>query len=175
LGFYADNFKVLGNEVGNLHVSSNLELTGTLAKPKLQGDLGISTGNMTIDTAKKEGAQDETRPGILGQLELGVHLTIPDDLVVKADDLQVGDSPVGLGKVNLTLGGDVNIAAAPGKPITLVGEVNTVRGFYDYQGRRFTILRDGKVQFQGDPITQLDPALDVAGERTIQAVTVHVN
>ena len=191
LGFYADNFKVLGNEVGNLHVSSNLELTGTLAKPKLQGDLGISTGNIkldtilakfnsayattTIDTAKKEGAQDETRPGILGQLELGVHLTIPDDLVVKADDLQVGDSLVGLGKVNLTLGGDVNIAAAPGKPITLVGEVNTVRGFYDYQGRRFTILRDGKVQFQGDPITQLDPALDVAGERTIQAVTVHVN
>jgi autotransporter translocation and assembly factor TamB len=49
LGFYADNFKVLGNEVGNLHVSSNLELTGTLAKPKLQGDLGVSTGNVKLD------------------------------------------------------------------------------------------------------------------------------
>jgi hypothetical protein len=94
---------------------------------------------------------------------------------VKADDLQVGDAPVGLGKVNITLGGDVNVSAAPGKPITLVGEVNTIRGFYDYQGRRFNILRDGKVQFQGDPVNQLDPALDIAGERTIQAVTVHVN
>jgi len=31
------------------------------------------------------------------------------------------------------------------------------------------------VQFQGDSVTQLDPALDIAGERTIQAVTVHVN
>ena len=49
LGFYADNFKVLGNEMGNLHVSSNLELTGTLANPKLQGDLGVSTGNIKLD------------------------------------------------------------------------------------------------------------------------------
>jgi translocation and assembly module TamB len=57
----------------------------------------------------------------------------------------------------------------------LVGEVNTVRGFYDYQGRRFTILRDGKVQFQGDSVTSLDPALDVVAERVIQAVTVRVN
>ncbi len=57
----------------------------------------------------------------------------------------------------------------------MVGNVNTVRGFYDYQGRRFTVLRDGKVQFQGDPITALNPALDVAAERMIQAVTVHVN
>ncbi len=192
LGVYADNFKVLGNEIGNLHINSNLEFTGTLAKPKLQGDLGVSTGNLkldeilakvnsaysttSIDTTKAEGGTgDETRPGLLGALELGLHVTIPDDLVVKADDLQVGDSPVGLGKVNLTLGGDLNVAAAPGKPITLVGQVNTVRGFYDYQGRRFTILRDGKVQFQGDTITNLDPALDVTGERMIQAVTVHVN
>ena len=53
--------------------------------------------------------------------------------------------------------------------------VNTVRGFYDYQGRRFSVLRDGKVQFQGDPINALDPALDVVAERMIQAVTVHVN
>lgn len=191
LGFYADNFKVLGNEIGNLHVSSNLELTGTLARPKLQGDLGVSTGNIkldpilarfnnaysttTIDTAKIETADKDPRANLLGQLELDVHLTIPDDLVVKADDLRIGDAPVGLGKVNITLGGDVNVAAAPGTPITLVGEVNTIRGFYDYQGRRFNILRGGKVQFEGDPVNQLDPALDIAGERMIQAVTVNVN
>ena len=85
------------------------------------------------------------------------------------------DGPIGLGKLNLTLGGDLNVSAAPGKPITLVGNVNTVRGFYDYQGRRFTVLRDGKVRFEGDPINSLDPALDVSAERMIQAVTVRVN
>jgi autotransporter translocation and assembly factor TamB len=159
--------------------------------PKVQGDLGIATGNIkldpilakltnsaysttAIDTTTAEGPES-ARQGLLGALELGLHLTIPDDLVVKADDLKTSQGPVGLGKLNITLGGDLNVAAAPGKPITLVGNVNTVRGFYDYQGRRFSVLRDGKVQFQGDPINALDPALDVVAERMIQAVTVHVN
>jgi translocation and assembly module TamB len=59
--------------------------------------------------------------------------------------------------------------------MTVVGAVNTIRGFYDFQGRRFQILRDGTVRFEGDPITQLDPALNVTGERVIQAVTARVN
>ena len=192
LGIYADNFKVLGNETGNLRVSSNLELTGTLAHPKLQGELDVTTGNVnldpiiakfgntaysttTLDTTKAQGVDDTSRQGLLGGSKLAVHTSIPDDLVIKADDLKTANGPVGLGKVNLTLGGDLNIAAAPGKPVTLVGSVNTVRGFYDFQGRRFTVLRDGKVQFQGDPITSLDPSLDVSAERMIQAVTARVN
>ena len=191
LGVYADNFKVLGNEIGNLHVNSNIEFTGTLANPKVVGDLGVTTGNIKLDPilakldtsysttgldiSQTEGPQDTSRQGLLGALELALYLTIPDDLVIKADDLKVGTGPVGLGKVNITLGGDLNVSASPNKPITLVGDVNTVRGFYDYQGRRFTILRDGKVQFQGDVVTSLDPALDVSAERVIQAVTVRVN
>ncbi len=192
LGVYADNFKVLGNEMGSLRVNSNLELTGTLAHPKLQGDLDIATGNVnldpilarvgssgyattTLDTTKTEGAENTQREGLLGNLELAIHTSIPDDLVIKGDDLKTASGPIGLGKVNITLGGDINLAAAPGRPITLVGSVNTVRGFYDYQGRRFTILRDGMVRFEGDPVNQLDPALDVAAERMIQSVTARVN
>ncbi len=191
LGVYADNFKVLGNEMGTVHVNSNLELRGTLAKPIVAGDLGIATGSIkldpilarvnnaysttSLDISQAQGPQSNQRQGLLGAIEMNLHLTIPDDFVVKADDLKIGNSPVGLGKLNVTLGGDLNLAAAPQKPITLVGNVNTVRGFYDYQGRRFTVVRDGKVQFQGDPVTSLDPALDVAAERMIQAVTVRVN
>jgi len=191
LGFYADNFKVLGNEMGNLHVNSNIELTGTLANPRVVGDLGVTTGNIKldpilakltnsaystseIDISKAQGPESQ-RQGLLGALELDMHLTIPDDLVVKADDLKTAEGPVGLGKLNITLGGDLNITAAPRSPITLVGNINTVRGFYDYQGRRFTVLRDGQVQFQGDPINALDPSLNVSAERMIQAVTVRVN
>jgi autotransporter translocation and assembly factor TamB len=191
LGFYADNFKVLGNEIGNLHINSSVELTGTLSNPKVQGNLGIATGNIkldpilakltnsaystsAIDISKTQGPENE-RQGFLGALQLDMHVTIPDDLVVKADDIKTADGPIGLGKLNLTLGGDLNVSAAPGKPITLVGNVNTVRGFYDYQGRRFTVLRDGTVRFEGDSINSLDPALDVSAERMIQAVTVRVN
>src|SRR5206468_4543899 len=43
---------------------------------------------------------------------------------------------------------------------------------YTFQGRRFDILRDGTVRFDG--LDELDPALDVRTERVIQAVTATV-
>jgi translocation and assembly module TamB len=61
-------------------------------------------------------------------------------------------------------------------PITLRGTANTVRGFYEFQGRRFTLQRDGTVQFHGLP--QLNPDLDITAERLIPntgvTVTIHI-
>ena len=92
-------------------------------------------------------------------MDIAVHLTIPNDLIVKASDLKTSSNAMGLGSVNVTLGGNVNVAAGPSQPVTLVGSVNTIRGFYDYQGRRFTILRDGTIRFEGDAINRLDQKL----------------
>ena len=61
----------------------------------------------------------------------------------------------------------------PWDQIRLVGIVNTVRGTYDFQGRRFTILRDGTVRFEG--LDELDPSLDIRTQRVIQAVEANVN
>jgi translocation and assembly module TamB len=82
---------------------------------------------------------------------------------------------VGLGAINVTLGGDVRATKDPGGPIRLLGPVNTVRGFYNFQGRRFDILRDGSVHFNGDPVNDMDPALDIRTRRLIQAVEARVN
>jgi translocation and assembly module TamB len=57
--------------------------------------------------------------------------------------------------------------------VRLVGTVNTVRGSYDFQGRRFEILRDGSIRFDG--LDDLDPALDIRARRIIQAVETSVN
>src|SRR5205085_11169667 len=77
------------------------------------------------------------------------------------------------GAVSVTLGGDLRATKDRGGPMRLVGTVNTVRGFYDFQGRRFTILRDGTIRFAGTD--DLDPLLDIRAERVIQAVTANVN
>ena len=53
----------------------------------------------------------------------------------------------------------------PGEQIVLVGAVNTVRGTYDFQGRRFDILRDGTVRFDGEPLNDLNPMLDMRTQR----------
>jgi autotransporter translocation and assembly factor TamB len=193
LYFSTTDFKVLDNEMGNLRLNSDLRLTGTLARPRIEGELDVSTGSLNLDailarigsspyatTAAEEpgtlsGEEHTETEASWRRPQLDIHLVIPNDLVVRAKDVRTSSQAFGLGTVNLTLGGDLNLAAAAGRPMTVVGAVNTVRGFYDFQGRRFQILRDGTVRFEGEPINQLDPALNVTGERVIQAVTARVH
>ena len=51
--------------------------------------------------------------------------------------------------------------------------MNTIRGNYDFQGRRFEILRDGTIRFDG--LDQLNPTLDIRTRRLIQGVEARVN
>jgi translocation and assembly module TamB len=95
-----------------------------------------------------------------------VRVRIPDNLLLRGRDIHTSSTSLGLGNVNLTVGGDFRIRKDPGTPTALVGTVNTVRGSYDFRGRRFDILRDGRIQFQGD--TPIDPNLDVTAQRVIE-------
>jgi translocation and assembly module TamB len=114
-------------------------------------------------------------PSPFEALKMDVHLTVPDDLVVKASSLQTPDAPIGLGALNVTLGGDIRATKEPGSPIVLLGAVNTVRGTYDFQGRRFEVLRDGGIRFVGEPVTEMDPLLDIRARRIISGVEARVN
>src|SRR5581483_6886219 len=162
------------------------------AAPRVEGDLGITTGRIDLDpilaqtgtsayatketeyAGGTENQNGQTQTGsAFDQLQMDVHVTVPDDLVVKASDLRAPGAPLSLGSMNITLGGDLWIDKAPWDVVRITGPVKTIRGFYDLQGRRFTILRDGTVSFQG--LDTPDPALDIKTERVIQAVTANVN
>jgi translocation and assembly module TamB len=188
----ADDFKVIDNKMGNVRINSNLRLTGELNAPRVEGDLGITTGQLNLDpiiaqtgdsaydtkpteyaTATTDAAGQQAAPSVFDALQLDVHVTVPDDLVVKASDLKTPGSPIGLGAMNITLGGDLYASKVPWDQVRLVGLVKTIRGYYDFQSRRFEILRDGSVRFEG--LDTLDPSLDIRTERVIQAVTAHVN
>ncbi len=92
---------------------------------------------------------------------------------MKASDLRAPGAPLSLGSMNITVGGDLWIDKAPFDLVRITGPVRTIRGFYDFQGRRFTILRDGTIRFEG--LDTPDPTLDIRTERVIQAVTANVN
>ena len=51
--------------------------------------------------------------------------------------------------------------------------MNTIRGTYDFQGRRFEILRDGTIRFEAS--IRLNPTLDLRTRRLIQGVEARVN
>ena len=194
LNVTARDFKVIDNKMGNVRVNGDVQLGGELRSPRVEGELGIGTGSLNLDeiiartsdsaysttqteylTKREEAKGEPAVPSPFDALKMDVHVTAPDDLVVKASSLQTADAPIGLGAVNVTLGGDVRATKEPGSPIALVGVVNTVRGTYDFQGRRFDILRDGTVRFTGEPLTEMDPVLDIRARRVISAVEARVN
>ena len=66
----------------------------------------------------------------------------------------------------------LNLQKEPGGNIILIGGVEVIRGFYNFQGRRFDIVRGSELRFYG---TQpIDPALNVSAEREIAGVTAQV-
>jgi translocation and assembly module TamB len=105
---------------------------------------------------------------------MDVHLLVANDFVLRSNDLTVPNAPIGLGAVNITIGGDLRLVKREGRDVVrLVGAVNTVRGTYDFQGRRFAVLRDGTIRFIGG--RDVNPDLNVTAERAIQGVLANVN
>jgi autotransporter translocation and assembly factor TamB len=193
----SDDFKVIDNTIGNVRLQSAVSLSGQLRAPIVQGYVGLTTGQVNLDeliaiigaspyptTAAAPDAGNTTAviaratpapaaTGPFDALRMNLDLSVPDDLVVKASSLQTPGSPVSLGALNLTLGGDLTARKDPGTAVRLAGAINTVRGTYDFQGRRFEILRDGTVRFEG--LDQLNPSLDIRTRRLIQGVEARVN
>jgi autotransporter translocation and assembly factor TamB len=194
----AREFKVLDNKMGNVRIDSDLTLTGELRALRLEGDLAVSSGTVNLDpiVASTGGGPYSTKPTEflsapsatdeqkvptematpgLSNIAMNVHFTVPDDLVMKSSDLKPANAPIGFGAVNITVGSDIRATKDPKGPVVLTGTVNTVRGTYDFQGRQFTILRDGTVRFEGDPLDHLNPTLDVRTQRIIQGVQANAN
>ena len=90
----------------------------------------------------------------------------PGNLVIRGNDLRPGGPAAAqVGNVNATIGTDVQIQKQVDGPVTIRGTATTVRGFYEFQGRRFTIQRDGTLQFHA--FAQINPDVDVTAERVI--------
>jgi translocation and assembly module TamB len=206
------DFKVIDNEIGNVRVDMDLQLTGQFNATRIEGDLGVTTGRINLDpiltmlgssaysteqteyttaadapapapaAAEADAGDQPSAPlapgfpgmsGLMETLQVDLRLTVPNDLIVEGNDLRAPDGPISLGSVSVTLGGDLYIHQVPYDQLRLYGAVNTVRGTYTFQGRQFTILRDGVVRFDG--LDDFNPELDIRAERVIQAVTANVN
>ncbi len=214
----SDNFKIVDNELGNVHVESHLKLTGEVRKPRLEGELRTDAARLEIDkillmftnpysqealpdvvsaqqtTVSEKGADEATRDalargrevgaakapqqnatapegpapktGIMSALELDIHFVAPDNMVLRGDDIRPGGPNASqVGSVNATIGADLQLTKAVDGPVVLRGTANTVRGFYEFQGRRFTLERGGTLRFLGLP--EVNPNIDISAERLI--------
>src|SRR5439155_833545 len=166
----------LHNNLGEIGLDGELRATGDLQKLRITGQLSVDRGRLEIDKILERftktayviepeaaapappptaGAPAKPAPATLpGTLydntAFIVQLEMPDNVIVRANDLRSSDGSVSLGGTNITLGGNVTLQKDPGQPVSVVGTVNAVRGYYDFQGRRFDVLRDSEVRFRGE-------------------------
>jgi hypothetical protein len=185
----SENFEVIDNQFADLKLDTDLRVTGELRKPRLEGSVEVENGTIhvtrlvervTADPYATEPTAFETpgapvttpdpaaQPGVFNALAMDLNLRVPDNLVLRGNDVRPANAPIEIGDVNVTVGGTVLLRKQPGARLAVQGDVNTVRGSYTFQGRRFDILRDGHIRFDGSQ--DIDPLIDIRAQRTISGV-----
>jgi translocation and assembly module TamB len=111
-------------------------------------------------------------PSLFSALDLDVTLDVPDNMVLKGNSLRPANAPIDIGDVTATVGGQLRVFKSPGGELRLLGDVDTVRGNYTFQGRRFEILREGHIRFAGTD--EINPTLNIRARRIISGVETFV-
>ena len=188
----SEDFEVIDNKVADLKLDTDVHVTGEVRSPKIVGNVEIENGTVDVgellaqtasDPYATEATQIETpeqtvpaappAPSMFNRVDLNVSLSIPSNLVIKGSDLQPANAPISIGSMNVTVGGLVSVRKPAGSnDPRILGEVNTVRGNYQFQGRRFELMRDGRIRFQG--ADELNPILDLRARRIISGVETFV-
>jgi autotransporter translocation and assembly factor TamB len=183
----ASKFEVIDNHFADLKLNTDIRITGELRAPKIEG--GVEVENGTIQVARlleqinarvysTEGAElngPEAAPGPPGlyeALEMDIGLIVPSNLVLQGSDIRPTETSISVGDMSITVGGAVQVRKTARADIRVLGEVNTVRGSYSFQGRRFEVMRDGRIRFDGGEV--IDPVIDIRARRVISGVETFV-
>jgi autotransporter translocation and assembly factor TamB len=181
----ARHFKVIRNEFGDLDVDATLQLRGQLDTPRIAGEISIAGGDLKVDTILERLVfrpyATEASPLVesdavaalnpWSRLSLDLTLHVPETLKLTGENLQVSPgTPVGLGDINLRVGGDLSLYKDPGQRLAVTGSLDSIRGTYAFQGRRFDVDPASSINFRGD----LTPEIDVSVSRLISGVLTRV-
>jgi len=158
-------------------INPDISLTGELSSPVLSGRLRIPEGRINLDRMMAGGpadiqvlgeqsGKDQTivisepqEDDFLSSLTAELTIEVPGNVWLRGQDL------------NAEIAGTIKLNKKPNGPFLLVGALNTVRGNYLFQNRRFEIVR-GRVDFQG--LEEPDPELDIRAEAKIRDATIIV-
>jgi translocation-and-assembly-module (TAM) inner membrane subunit TamB-like protein len=190
----SENFEVIHNQLADLKLDTDVRVTGELRAPRVEGFVEVQTGTIDVARVLEQVTTDPyatealeldpqqpapagpaptiPRTKILDALDLTLGIAVPSNLVLRGTNLRPVNAPIDMGDMNATVGGAIQVRKAPGQQFRLTGEVNTVRGSYTFQGRRFEILRDGRIRFAGTE--EIDPQVDLRARRLISGVEVFV-
>jgi translocation and assembly module TamB len=160
-----DDFLALRRDVVEAQASGTLAVRGTLASPDVRGTLEVQRGivrpaalpasgppldrDATITVVgRPEPAVPPPSPAarLAEALRLDVEIGVPRNVWIRRAD------------ASIELGGELRAQKAAGEPLRLIGTIRLLRGWYAFQGRRFTI-EEGTIRFTG--ATPPEPRFDI--------------
>src|SRR5262249_20722058 len=146
--------EILRDDLGRIQLDVALQLRGRFEQPSVTGDVSITGGEMRVDEILSRTVfqpysteQTEFAPADAAQafnpwnrLALDFALHVPQTLRLTGTNVQVSTgTPIGIGDINLRVGGDLSFYKGSGGPLWLSGSLDSVSGTYAFQGRRFTV------------------------------------
>lgn len=150
-----DRFLTVDRPILEATTTGTLRIEGPVTGPTVRGHLHVPEGTIRPAFLPASTAATEADPTIevsglperpaappvagLGQLTLGMTLTLGDDMRIRRRD------------ADIQLGGTIRLERTPPEPLRVHGAVKVERGWYTFQGRRFTV-RPGEVRFEGGQV-----------------------
>ena len=170
-------FDFLGGNVYALTPQNVLPAEGTTVRTREQQAVqqaAQAEAKQAEAAAAGAGQSTGARAPIFDRLDMDLRVIVPNNLVLRGNDIRPsGPESVAIGDLNVTVGGDVTLRKAPEAQTRITGVVNTVRGTYDFQGRRFEVEREGVIRFLGTE--DLNPLIDISATRDISGVLARVH
>jgi autotransporter translocation and assembly factor TamB len=150
--------------VGDLEVERAVVRPGFLPDtgPPLQRDPTIAVVGTAGEPAEATPATPEATPDVADSLSLAVGIRVARNAWIRRND------------ANIELAGELRVEKAPFEPVRLSGDIRLVRGWYQFQGRKFDI-EEGTITFTG--ATPPQPLYDIRAVYTgapEYRITVHI-
>ena len=183
----ARDFEILRNELGRIDLDVALQLRGRSEQPAVTGDVSITSGELKVDeilnrtlfqpygTEQTEFGPPDPAAALnpWNRMALDFALHVPNSLRLVGNNVQISaGTPVGIGDINLRVGGDLYFYKGSGGSLWLSGSFDSVGGTYAFQGRRFTVDQAASsINFRGDA----NPEVYVGVTREISGVVARVS
>ena len=154
----------MGGTAGAPDVRADLEVDRAIVRPAAlptqDGAAKPDPSIVVISDGEPRAASAEL-PSVARAVKLGVTVRIERNAWVRRTD------------ADIELGGDLKITKAPDEGVQIVGTIRLLRGWYVFQGRRFT-LDEGTITFTG--VTPANPSFDITAvfKNPNYRVTIHV-
>ena len=160
-------------------LSGTVRVGGTIGAPDVRGELGVERAVVRPAALPAQSSASQPDPTIVVADGPEPHETPPETpSLVRALGLAVTvriqhNAWVRRTDADIELGGELKVTKAPGEEVRIVGTIRLLRGWYVFQGRRFT-LEEGTITFNG--ATPPNPTFDVTAvfKNPNYRVTVHL-